>query len=96
MHTLASRYPGYGWEHNVGYGTRHHVNGIRARGLTPFHRLAYRPVRAYLEQPLPFADLAEPAPALDGLAQPAPALGGLAEPAPALEPHPTFAWPVAT
>src|ERR1700694_5702520 len=37
MNKLAARSPGYGWEHNVGYATRHHLQGLRANGLTPFH-----------------------------------------------------------
>lgn len=59
MHTLAARYPGYGWDKNVGYGTRRHVQGIREHGLTPFHRLAFAPVRAFLLQPTTLDDLVE-------------------------------------
>ena len=57
MNKLARRYPGYGWEHNVGYATRLHRDAIRERGVTPFHRLAYAPVRAFLVQPTSFDDL---------------------------------------
>jgi ribonuclease HII len=57
MCRLAQRYPGYGWERNVGYATRTHLQGIRERGLTPFHRLAYAPVRAFILQPISFDDL---------------------------------------
>src|ERR1700730_11717244 len=59
MNKLAERYPGYGWEHNVGYATRHHLQGLREHGLTPFHRLAYAPVRAFIVQPTSFDDLIE-------------------------------------
>ncbi len=38
MLALAIRRPGYGWEHNVGYGTAEHLAALRARGLTPHHR----------------------------------------------------------
>ena len=41
MTLLAARYPGYGWEHNQGYATRAHRDGIRALGLTPFHRRSF-------------------------------------------------------
>jgi ribonuclease HII len=41
MGLLAVRYPGYGWEHNQGYATRAHRDGIRRLGLTPFHRRSF-------------------------------------------------------
>lgn len=31
-------YPGYGWERNVGYGTREHLAAVAAMGLTTEHR----------------------------------------------------------
>ena len=42
MHRLALRYPGYGWERNVGYGTVEHRNAIKKLGVTPHHRLTYK------------------------------------------------------
>ncbi|HEY3062460.1 MAG TPA: ribonuclease HII [Chloroflexota bacterium] len=57
MNRLAARYPGYGWEHNVGYATRHHLQGLREQGLTPFHRTGYAPVKAFLLQPTTLDDL---------------------------------------
>lgn len=42
MHQLASRYPGYGWETNVGYGTPVHLAAIRQHGRTPYHRQTFR------------------------------------------------------
>jgi ribonuclease HII len=41
MRRLAVRYPGYGWETNVGYGTREHLDAIRSLGTTPHHRLTF-------------------------------------------------------
>ena len=38
MHALAPRYPGYGWETNVGYPTLVHRTAIQALGITPHHR----------------------------------------------------------
>lgn len=43
MRELASRYPGYGWDHNFGYPTAEHVEAIRQLGLTPEHRLSFHP-----------------------------------------------------
>jgi ribonuclease HII len=57
MHKLAERYPGYGWEQNVGYPTPVHRQGIRERGVTPFHRRAFGTVKAVLLQPTSFDDL---------------------------------------
>ena len=45
MHALASRYPGYLWEDNVGYATAAHLRGIGERGITPHHRKSFLPVR---------------------------------------------------
>jgi ribonuclease HII len=43
MHLLASRYPGYGWETNAGYGTAEHRGAIVELGLTPHHRRSFEP-----------------------------------------------------
>jgi ribonuclease HII len=59
MHKLAERYPGYGWEQNVGYATPHHRRALRQQGLTPFHRAAFGTVRMMLLQPTSFDDLIE-------------------------------------
>jgi ribonuclease HII len=48
MQKLAQRYPGYGWERNVGYGTKQHRQGLQALGVTPWHRRSYAPVQAVL------------------------------------------------
>ena len=48
MARLASRYPGYGWEHNAGYSTPTHRAAIRQLGLTPYHRRSFAPARAIL------------------------------------------------
>lgn len=41
MVRLASRYGGYGWETNMGYGTAQHREAILDLGLTPHHRLTF-------------------------------------------------------
>jgi ribonuclease HII len=45
MRRLASRYAGYGWEHNVGYGTAEHRAAITALGPTPHHRRSFAPLQ---------------------------------------------------
>ncbi len=46
MQQLALRYPGYGWEHNAGYGTASHCQALIQLGITPLHRRSFAPVRA--------------------------------------------------
>jgi ribonuclease HII len=53
MRRLAVRCPGYGWEHNAGYGTEEHLAALRRLGPTPYHRRSYAPVRAVLEAAAP-------------------------------------------
>lgn len=49
MARLAGRYPGYGWDHNVGYSTAEHVEAIFQLGVTPHHRRSFTPVQLSLE-----------------------------------------------
>ena len=41
MTRLAPRYPEYGWERNMGYGTEEHRAALRRFGPTPHHRLTF-------------------------------------------------------
>lgn len=49
MHRLSARYPGYGWETNVGYATAEHRAAIRELGVTPHHRLTFAGLQYELE-----------------------------------------------
>lgn len=49
MRRLADRYPGYGWETNVGYGTPAHVAALRQIGPCCHHRRSFRPIQLRLE-----------------------------------------------
>jgi ribonuclease HII len=53
MRGLALRYPGYGWETNVGYATREHGEAIHRLGITRHHRRSFAPVRLAVEGELP-------------------------------------------
>ena len=44
MRCLAQRYPHYGWDTNVGYGTPEHLDGIWRSGATRHHRITFAPV----------------------------------------------------
>ena len=48
MTNLAAVHPGYGWETNMGYGTRDHCDAIKRLGVTAHHRRSFAPVRARL------------------------------------------------
>ncbi|WP_392486434.1 ribonuclease HII [Haloimpatiens sp. FM7315] len=37
----AEKYPGYGFENNVGYGTEEHIKAIHEKGITDIHRLSF-------------------------------------------------------
>ena len=41
MIRLASQYPGYGLERNMGYGTAEHIDAIRRLGACPEHRRTF-------------------------------------------------------
>ena len=45
MISLAKKYPGYGFEKHVGYGTGLHQRMMEELGLTPEHRKSFRPVQ---------------------------------------------------
>jgi len=50
MQRLAKRFPNYGWERNVGYGTKQHLEAIETFGITPHHRRTYAPVQKAIQQ----------------------------------------------
>lgn len=51
MIEMAKQYPYYKWETNVGYGTADHIEGLNAHGLSPIHRVSFKPVRKFLRNP---------------------------------------------
>ena len=44
MREAAARHPHYGWERNMGYGTKEHLAALRIHGPTPLHRRSFAPV----------------------------------------------------
>ncbi len=44
----ATIYPGYGFEHNRGYGTKEHFAAIEKLGASPIHRQSFNPVKSLL------------------------------------------------
>lgn len=51
MMALAEDCPGYGWETNMGYGTKTHQQGLATLGITPHHRRSFAPVRRAMTDP---------------------------------------------
>lgn len=48
MMEYAKQYPQYGFDHNMGYGTREHIDALRRFGPTPEHRRSF--IRKFLEE----------------------------------------------
>jgi ribonuclease HII len=49
MESLTAKYPDYGFEKHVGYGTAQHIAALKKFGVTELHRHSYKPIRAVLE-----------------------------------------------
>lgn len=43
MRELAKQHPEYGWDRNMGYPTKEHIQAIKEYGLTPYHRRSFHP-----------------------------------------------------
>lgn len=41
MRKIAKEYPQYGWDRNMGYPTKEHIEAIREFGFTPYHRKSF-------------------------------------------------------
>lgn len=50
MLSLAQQHPGYGWETNMGYGSKSHMSALQNLGVTPHHRRSFKPVHNMLWQ----------------------------------------------
>lgn len=47
MQMYARVYPGYDFEHNMGYGTKAHLAGLKRLGPVSIHRFSFSPVKKY-------------------------------------------------
>lgn len=50
MTELAHKFPGYGFEKHMGYGTKFHMNALKQLGPCPEHRYSFRPVAEQAKQ----------------------------------------------
>ncbi len=48
MQDMSVKFPGYLFEKNVGYGTKHHMSAIKSLGITPIHRSTFSPIKELL------------------------------------------------
>ena len=48
MRDYANKYPKYGFDTNVGYGTVKHILALQKYGATEIHRKSFKPVRDVL------------------------------------------------
>ncbi|MDF2790925.1 MAG: rnhB, partial [Neobacillus sp.] len=45
MKELGERYPAYGFEKHMGYGTKQHLEAIEKYGILPEHRRSFAPIK---------------------------------------------------
>ena len=48
MCDLAQQFPGYGWEKNAGYPSAEHKSALLRLGVTPHHRVSFKPIHNIL------------------------------------------------
>jgi len=46
MAQIAEKFPQYGFEQHVGYGTAQHIAALKQYGTTEIHRMTYKPIQA--------------------------------------------------
>ena len=49
MARLNDQHPGYGWDHNAGYGTVEHQKALAKLGVTAHHRRSFKPIRKLVD-----------------------------------------------
>jgi ribonuclease HII len=50
MVEIANLYPEYGFQQNMGYGTKEHILALYKYGVTPYHRRSFAPVKYLIFQ----------------------------------------------
>lgn len=49
MAKIADKYPNYGFESHVGYGTAMHIERLKLHGVSNLHRLSYKPIASLIQ-----------------------------------------------
>lgn len=57
MIKIAKKYPNYGFEKHVGYGTAAHKKALELYGPCPEHRFSFRPIKTFCPEPKPSSSL---------------------------------------
>jgi ribonuclease HII len=50
MKGISESFPAYGFQQNMGYGTKQHIQAIQDYGITPYHRKSFAPVKTIFYQ----------------------------------------------
>ncbi|MEH7748508.1 ribonuclease HII [Neobacillus drentensis] len=48
MKEISQTYPVYGFQQNMGYGTKEHIEAIKQHGITSYHRKTFAPVKDFI------------------------------------------------
>lgn len=48
MKEISQTYPVYGFQQNMGYGTKEHIDAIKQHGITSYHRKTFAPVKDFV------------------------------------------------
>ncbi len=48
MKELGQKHPEYGFERHMGYGTKEHIEAVRAHGILPEHRKTFAPIKDFI------------------------------------------------
>lgn len=48
MTKISEKYPEFGFDSHVGYGTKRHIEALELHGISPLHRTNYKPIKRYL------------------------------------------------
>ena len=48
MHSYAGLFPAYGFERHKGYGTRQHLDCLKASGCCRIHRMTFEPLKTWI------------------------------------------------
>ena len=50
MNKLAKKFPEYGWENNMGYGTADHMKALKLIGINKHHRKTFKPIANFIHK----------------------------------------------
>jgi ribonuclease HII len=50
MAEVSTNYPQYGFQNNMGYGTKEHIEALKSHGITPYHRKTFAPIKDLIKE----------------------------------------------